>query len=162
MDLMPGTVHVVAPPVAPTKKPEEKPTNPIIRQPILKPAKDSPLRQLADTLSSDGAVTNALAATSKGDGVGLFEVMKAASNVYQKPLALLNGNVQSAKSNLTSSPRKIVPKMPNFVMLYVARLGKWWRRERRDRSAVKALPNRDLDSLIVEGMVKLYPSPNHS
>lgn len=137
-----------APSVEPAKKLDEKPTTPVIRQPIMKPAKPSPIRQLADTLSSDGAITSAIAETS-GDGVGISEVIKAASVVCKKPLSLLNVNV---KPGSILNAKNVVPTMPKYVSLNVAHLGKWWRRERKDRTAVKALPNRDLDSMIVEGV----------
>ncbi|KAI5119552.1 hypothetical protein M0805_008538 [Coniferiporia weirii] len=134
-----------ADPVAKASKDMEKPSMPVIHSQVYKTIQTSPINELADTLSSDGPITKALTRTSY-NSIGYSELVGAGSRLWAAPKERLD-KITSDPS-VSSGFRVVLYKL-------LAPLGRynivdWWVRERKDKAAQKALPNRDLDSMIVE------------
>lgn len=81
----------------------------------------------------------------------------------------MSSSVKKVESSLTASVKKLETTANDTLALISPRilitkaeealklkgLDVWWMRSRKDREAYKALPNKDLDIMIVEGAIRL-------
>ncbi|TDL20508.1 hypothetical protein BD410DRAFT_899434 [Rickenella mellea] len=171
---------VTAPPAAPPPKLPEKPSTPIIHKPIYKSAQSSPLSTLVDSIASDGRLTQAVqqttdevvgvpelflsvASTLSSPGRFFSSPPVASSSKAVVPAATTSGDTAVAKALALKDQglaAEWVSHARNGVRLvgYVVRgtwwkdsgLSGWWTTERKNKVAVKCLPNKDLDAMIVE------------
>lgn len=82
----------------------------------------------------------------------------------------MSSSVKKVESSLTASVKKLETTANDTLALISPRilitkaeealklkgLDVWWMRSRKDREAYKALPNKDLDIMIVEGAIRLF------
>lgn len=145
-------IQALAPaPVPP--KPTQTPSTPLIRKPIFKSSASSPSAQLADSLSSDGAITQVLA-KGPGDAIGLPELFRSASDALGSPARSFTALIKKSKAP-TPDAGSFWKNLDvgKFMPLKGSAAAEWWTRERKDKEVRKCLPNRDLDCMAVEGPV---------
>ncbi|KLO15190.1 hypothetical protein SCHPADRAFT_849874 [Schizopora paradoxa] len=136
-------------------KPTQNLSTPLIRKPIFKSSAASPTAQLADSLSSDGAITQVLA-KSPGDAIGLPELFKSASDVIGSPARSFTALIKKTKAptpDAGSFWKNL--DLGKYMPLKGSAAAEWWSRERKDKEVRKCLPNRDLDCMAVEVLCTL-------
>ncbi|KAL5532237.1 hypothetical protein ACEPAF_5806 [Sanghuangporus sanghuang] len=141
----------LAPQAPVIKQPEMKPQTSVIRAQIYKISQVTPIDRIADTLASDSPVTGALA-RSTGDSIALSESLTRMlrSRLPSTQLSLPTPTMKVVKSSI-SIASSLIP----WSLLPVYDVREWWTRERKDRAAIKALPNRELDLMIIEVLSKM-------
>ncbi|KAL5483422.1 hypothetical protein ACEPAI_8653 [Sanghuangporus weigelae] len=140
-----------APQVPVIKQPEMKPQTPVIRAQIYKISQVTPIDRIADTLASDSPVTGALA-RSTGDSIAVSESLTRMlrSRLPSIQLPFPTPTMKTVKSSIKAASG-LIP----WSILPVYDVREWWTRERKDRAAIKALPNRELDLMIIEVLSKM-------
>jgi hypothetical protein len=129
------------------------PSVPAIRASIFRSTQTEPLSLVANAVSSDGAMSTALAQSSETDVyVGHFvESAVSSAGVFARaalaPLSVMKQRLIAPASDLLSG------KASNRIALQhsLNSLRSWWSRERKDRACHASLPNEVLDGMIVEG-----------
>jgi len=143
-----------APAPAPPK-PAQTPSTPLIRKPIFKSSASTPAAQLADSLSSEGAITQVLA-KGPGDAIGLPELFRSASDVLGSPARSFSALIKKNRAT-TPDAGSFLKNLDigKFMPLKGSAAAEWWSRERKDKEVRKCLPNRDLDCMAVEVLCTL-------
>lgn len=164
-------------------------STPLLHKAIYKASRSSPFQVLADSLSSEGVVTQALTHTTD-DVIGVSEILKAAANIMPSPKKLfspkavikdsankgnMNNNDSTAGSSTDASSSTVVQEKAKADLLStsIAQMKEvyalamfvyhgswwkksafvsWWTRERVNKAAIRSLPNKELDCMIVQGM----------
>ncbi|KAI0309822.1 nucleoporin protein Ndc1-Nup [Amylostereum chailletii] len=156
-----------APPPAPAPatpaKPKgpEPPATPFIRKPIFKSASQSPVRSVLESFASDGTVTQAFETSVESTAAHLPEIFKAiespVASVQRKvaaEAALVSKEAKAVASapskGASSAIRSLSAQLPRGLVNVAVECREWWSRERFSKAAEGALPNRELDALIVE------------
>lgn len=124
-----------------------KSTANIIRGSVYKNTHNNPLDTLAESLSSESPMTKALIDTT-GNTIGI-------SNVLQATCDMSANAIKSASYKETENLINLARIIKSWFSLAHYRslqpLYIWWARERMDKAVQRALPNRELDIMIING-----------
>lgn len=158
----------IAPPVvvAPTiPKPKDPPSTPLIRKAIFRAPRQSPLSTMLDSVSSDSELSKAAEAVAgemegRASQMHIPELFRSvapssaaapsANAVVAKPTSSI---ISSFIARVESHSRGlIVGNCPVWLKESAMRWNKWFYRERLNKAVEVCLPNRELDSLIIEAL----------
>ncbi|EJD08511.1 uncharacterized protein FOMMEDRAFT_151374 [Fomitiporia mediterranea MF3/22] len=139
---------VVPPAVKPTTA--QKPVTPIIRAQVYKKAPGTPIDRIIEALSSDDATSGP---STNAPSSGPAEI-----HDFTTKLRSLTHPIDAALTDVSKSITNIVPSMRSSIHpshLHIKEVSTWWTRERRNKAAQKALPNKELDAVIVNTLSRL-------
>lgn len=140
--------YIAAAPPPPVKRELIQST---IKTAIYKPATPSPITKLVEALSSNSPVNDTLSQVVD-KGLGIRDVLGTT------PSLSLSSSVKQLETSANTAIMSVHPRTLLKRMQKKARIqgfSEWWSRPRRDREAYKALPNKDQDIMIVEGMLNI-------
>lgn len=84
-------------------------------------------------------------------GLGIRDVMTATPALSLSSVKKLESSANAAIMSI--HPQTLLKRTQDKIK--INGFSEWWTRPRKDRQAYKALPNKDLDTMIVEGMDNL-------
>lgn len=159
----PITPPVVVAPTIP--KPKDPPSTPLIRKAIFRAPRQSPLSSMLDSVSSDSELSKAADAVA-GEMEGRASQMHIPElfrSVAPSSAAAPSANAVVAKpasSIISSFIAQVESHSRGLVMGYcpvwlkesAMRWNQWFYRERLNKAVEVCLPNRELDSLIIEAL----------
>ncbi|KZT25546.1 hypothetical protein NEOLEDRAFT_1202644 [Neolentinus lepideus HHB14362 ss-1] len=166
---LPGATTPAPAPVPP-KKPDPTPSTPLIRKPIFKSSPASPVHAVIESLSSDGAITQAIASTAEVGAAHVPELFRSVAAVA--PASVKEGTdvVVAEVKEVTGwieryNPKEMAKKVqlggvvekycPPRVVAMGEILKEWWHKDRLGKAAEECLPNRELDVLIIQVLAHL-------
>ncbi|KAI0002445.1 nucleoporin protein Ndc1-Nup [Russula compacta] len=148
------------PPAAPAPQPKaggpSVPATPFIRKPVFRNSQSSPLHSVVESLSADGAVTQALTHSLDSTVTRLPDLFK--SPEPPAPLAAVQktvATVKAAKPTLLGKVWTPSGLVPPKIQAATREVGQWWSRPRASRLADSIVPNRETDILIAEVLSRL-------
>lgn len=155
-------IELIAPALsAPKSKTPELPATPLVRKPIFKDPKQSPLRSAIDGLASDGTSAQAVDTFVGTTAEHLPAVFQGASS----PRAI-TARVEERAVTVATTPVNrvrgifgaITRRTPQGAQDAASRLKTWWTRERMNKVAEISLANRELDELLVDSKLPFVNS----
>lgn len=159
----PITPPVVVAPAIP--KPKDPPSTPLIRKAIFQAPRQSPLRSMLDSVSSDSELSKAAEAVAgemeeRASQMHIPELFRsvapssvaapAANAVLAKPASsIISGFIAQVQSR---SRDFVAGCCPAWLKGSTITWNKWFYRERLNKVVEVCLPNRELDALIIEAL----------
>lgn len=149
-----------APPAKVSAPPSSIKPAPLLRQSVLKPSSQSPIRSAIDTLASDGtlgaaaaeAVPELFRSVLHAPPPTESEVVKRSEEELSKIVTNVTEETKAWKGKLVELVERNLNLAPRWVCEMREKVRGWWVRERVNKVVEGALPNRKLDALVVEGM----------
>jgi nucleoporin NDC1 len=146
----------------------DPPSTPLLRQAIYKAPRQSPISKVLDSFASDSQPTKATdtaatqVETRAKDVVPipeLFRSVSAPSAVTAAPVVVPTQQPVASSSIIVARVKQecgglVVKYSPPWSREVAARWHEWWTRDRINKVAETCLPNRELDVLIIQGMLK--------
>ena len=132
----------------------------IIHGPVYKNTSGSPLDAIADTLSSESVVTKALIDTTSGaigSSVNISDVLHVAGSCTPKSLKERTKMIKEESTKMVEEVKTLAFPIKSYFRLTshpsLLSFLSWWTRERMDKAIQRALPNKELDIMIISSKV---------
>ncbi|EGN94543.1 hypothetical protein SERLA73DRAFT_188503 [Serpula lacrymans var. lacrymans S7.3] len=165
-------VPVVAPSESkPVTKTPQAPSTPLIRQPIFKASRQSPLTSVLDSFASDSKLAEAVEITAEASKSNVPELFRSVMHVpastpqsqkpsttsatviaVTQPVSVGNGLIARIKGK---GKEAIIEYCPHKIKQVVGSCIEWWGRERINKVVEACLPHRELDALVVEVLSRM-------
>jgi nucleoporin NDC1 len=153
-------------PAAPVVAPSPGTPTHLIKKPIYKPVKPSPINKVLQSFAADGSFSQAVEAGV--DATHIPEIFRSVEDVL-RPVAAAPETTVAPKqaigpiAHLKDRGKNIFGDLiahytPAWVLEGSGGWTSWWRRERVNKNVDACLPRREVDVLVVEGALSLlYP-----